>query len=172
MEVSEDVRTCRGRTSAGDGPVDRKLDILSNELRNFYFDVAGVQETCWFGNYVWPVSGGGVFLHTGRALPGEGEPRRRKGGEGLLLNAKATELWRLGGEQWKAISSRIVTARILLGAKGYKIRQDSNLKGRSDFFVTFVSAYAPTSKATPVVKDRVFSATRSVFQCMLGQHAT
>ena len=81
-----------------------------------------------FGNYVWPVSGGGVFLHSGRALPGEGEPRRRYEGMGILLNAKATELWRRSGEEWKVISLRIVTARILVGAKGYKIRQGSNLK--------------------------------------------
>ena len=44
MEDSEDVRTCRGHTSAGDGPADRKLYFLSNELRNFNFNVAGVQD--------------------------------------------------------------------------------------------------------------------------------
>ena len=32
VEDSEDVRACRGRTSVGNGSVDRKLDILSNEL--------------------------------------------------------------------------------------------------------------------------------------------
>ena len=121
--------------------------------------MAGVQEMrcAGFGNCVWPVSGGGVFLHSGCALPGEGEPRRRNEGMGILLNAKATELWRRSGEEWKAISSRIVAAQILVGATGYKIRQGSNLEGRSDFFEAVVIAYAPTSKSTPPVNDHFFS---------------
>ena len=58
-------------------------------------------------------------------------------------------MWKRGGEQWTPVSSRIVAARIQVGVAGEKLA-----RGRprhSDFYMTIISVYAPTSKASPSV---------------------
>ena len=65
-----------------------------------------------------------------------------------------TSAWRRGGEQWNAISLRIVTARFLDGMKGDKLQRGD--QRYSDQYRTIVYVYAPTSKATIAVKDKFF----------------
>ena len=60
--------------------------------------------------------------------------------------------WKRGGEKWSAVRSRIITARLLIGAAGSRL--SCGRRRRSDFYLFIVSVYAPTSKAPPAVKQR------------------
>ena len=57
VESSGDIRVCRAAAwfaaLNGGGGVDRKLDLLVDELGKYRVDVAGLQETKWFGSDVW-----------------------------------------------------------------------------------------------------------------------
>ena len=74
--------------------------------------MAGIQEAKWFGKDVWPTADDCMVLHLGRPLP-EGDAVAHRGeGVGILLNGLATEAWRQAGEVWKAVSSRIIMAKL------------------------------------------------------------
>ena len=115
--AGDDRRICRVRPNpktcppifAGPHCVDKKLDFLVKELKKFDVAVAGIQETKWFGQDVWNVDGC-TLLHSGRTLPGDGEPFIRNEGVGIVLDQHATAAWKNAGETWEAISSRLVTA--------------------------------------------------------------
>ena len=150
VESSGDVRICR----RGNYPrVDRGLDFLTSEFEQHRVAIAGAQETKWFGSDIWP-AGKGLFLHSGRPVPRDGETARRNEGVGIWLNADMADAWKRGGEQWVAVSSRIVSARLLLSAAGEKLARGG--KRRSDLFITVVNAYAPTNKAPVTVKENFF----------------
>ena len=82
-----------------------------------------------------------LILHSGRKVPGDGEQVRRGEGVGLVLSPEVTRAWRLGGEEWKPVSSRIVTAK--LRVKGV----------RSPQHLFLVSVYAPTFRASDEKED-------------------
>ena len=82
--------------------------------------VGAVQETKWFGSDIWQ-AGGYTHLHSGRPLAGDSEKAVRKEGVGILLDEKATNLWRAAGEAWEAVSSRIITARLKIIRIGQRI---------------------------------------------------
>ena len=71
---------------------------------------------------------------------------------GIFLNTHLTAAWKRGGQQWQAVSSHVVTARLLVGAAGERLPHGG--KRQSDFFLSVVSVYAPTSKATYTVKSQ------------------
>ena len=54
--------------SNGPHCVDRKLDLLVNELKKLNVAVAGIQETKWFGQDVWNADGY-TLLHSNQAAP-------------------------------------------------------------------------------------------------------
>ena len=83
------------------GMVDRKLDLLARELKRYGVSIAGIQETKWFGNDVWPADGY-TFLHSGRPLPSDQERAARNEGVGIALDKKATAAWKNAGEVWEA----------------------------------------------------------------------
>ena len=64
------------------GSVDRKLDLVVQELRRYGVSIAGIQESKWFGCDVWPATGY-TFLHSGRPLPSDGETVMRNEGVGI-----------------------------------------------------------------------------------------
>ena len=125
--TGDDQRICTVRSRPNpkvchlpsDGPhcVDRKLDLLVNELKKLNEAVAGIQETKWFGQDVWNADGY-TLLHSGRTLPGDGEPLLRNEGVGIMLDQYATVAWKKAGETWEAVSSRIVTARLQIAQHG------------------------------------------------------
>ena len=125
--AGEDRRICRVRPdpkachlpSTGPHYVDRKLDFLVKELRKLRVVVAGIQETKWFGQDVWNADGY-TLLHSGRTLPGDGEPLTRNEGVGIVLDESATAAWKNAGESWEAVSSRIVTVRLQFAQHGYR----------------------------------------------------
>ena len=98
--TGDDQRICRVRLNPRvcylpcNGPhcVDRKLDLLVNELKKLNVAVAGIQETKWFGQDVWNADGH-TLLHSGRTLPGDGEPLLRNKGLGIVLDRHATVAW-------------------------------------------------------------------------------
>ena len=161
VENSGDVRIRRKRQVAmgSEGSsvreVDRKLDLLVGEVKRYGILVAGIQETKWFGKDVWPAAEGFTFLHSGRPLPANGEDAARNEGVGIMLNPKATAAWRDAGELWKAVSSRIVTARLKWVGKGQ--RRCGGSRETSNMFLSIVCAYAPTARAPPGVKDQFSS---------------
>ena len=123
MECCGDLHVCRkrpiGERSEGS---DRKLNLLVQELQRYGVAVAGVQESKWFGVDVWTAGEGFTFLHSGRPLPGGSEVAVRNEGVGILLDARASEAWRQGGKTWKAVSSRVVMARLKWISKGQRRR--------------------------------------------------
>ena len=84
--------------------------------------MAGIQENKWFGSNVWS-SGGYTFLHFGQPLPSEEEKFMRNEGVGIALDETATAAWREAGEVWKAVSSRVIMARLKLTKAGQNIVQ-------------------------------------------------
>eukprot|EP00117_Sycon_ciliatum_P039014 scpid35652/ scgid3339/ Craniofacial development protein 2; p97 bucentaur protein len=154
VEDSGDERICRKRQN-NNLSIDRKLDFLVAELRRYGIAIAAIQETKWFESDVWRADGY-TFLHSGRRLPNGDGPARRNEGVGIMLNPGMTEAWRRAGEQWTAVSSRLVVARLKLAEAG-ELRVHGEWQRRNDLYVTVVSAYAPTSKATAPVKDHFFT---------------
>ena len=76
----------------------------------------------------------------------------RNEGVGILLDGKAAAAWRQGGEVWKAVSSRIVMARLKWIGKGQ--RRSGGCRENKSVFVTVICVYAPTARATPAVKAK------------------
>ena len=84
------------------------------------------QETKWFGEAKYRV-GENVVLTAGRPVPAPGEPVQRGEGVAIVLSGPATKAWRLGGKQWKAWSSRLVTACVHMGKKTLTIYMSSRV---------------------------------------------
>ena len=82
--------------------------------------MAGIQETRWYGKDVWPATASCTFLHSGRPLPEEDAVAYRGEGVGILLDNVAPKAWKQGGEVWKAVSSRIVMAKLHWAGHGSK----------------------------------------------------
>ena len=66
VEDTGDARVCRAAPGRIGTEVDKKFDFLVEELKKYRIDIAGIQETKWFGSDVWQ-SGGSTLLHSGRA---------------------------------------------------------------------------------------------------------
>ena len=122
-----DRRICRSRprlraqsqTPPNYHEVDRKLDFVVKELRRLRVSIAGIQETKWFGKNIWNADGY-TLIHSGRPLPNEDEPQRRNEGVGILLDERTTQAWKDAGENWKAVSSRVVMARLKVVHRGQR----------------------------------------------------
>ena len=44
--------------------VERKVDLLIAEIKNYNISIAGIQETKWFGSDIWSIREW-AFLHSG-----------------------------------------------------------------------------------------------------------
>lgn len=155
-----DRRICRSRPQSstpttGDSTdpflVDRKLDLLVKELVRNGVSVAGIQETKWFGCDIWKTASH-TFLHSGRTVPSGDEPAIRREGVGIVLDKEATEAWRQAGETWEAVSPRLISARLKVTRAGQ--RRPGGSRETSNVYVSVVSAYAPTARAPPGVKEK------------------
>ena len=117
VENLGDIRICQ-RQCLDNGllcnSVDRNLDLLVGELQHYNLSVAGIQETKWFGADVWPATDGYTMLHSGRPVPCTGAVVARREGVGLVLDTRATAVWRAAGEVWKIVtcSSRVIISRL------------------------------------------------------------
>ena len=141
LDVEGSIETARG---FGDVSVvdERKVDQVLSELDRYGVVVAGLQETKWFGSKIYKV-GKSVILSSGRDVPKEGGSRQRGEGVAIVMSGPAVSAWKAGGSQWKAWSSRLVTATLETG------------KGKSGR-LHVLSCYAPTFAASREEKDKFF----------------
>ena len=58
---------------------------------------------------------------------------------GILLDSRATAAWRAAGEVWRAVSPRIVLARLKLASAGQRLA--GGLRRSQDVFVSVVCVY-------------------------------
>ena len=72
-----------------------------------------------------------------------------------MLDREMTAAWREAGEVWEAVSSRIVCARLKLAGQGAGRYLDR--RRNIPVYVTVVSAYAPTFRASVEQKEQFFS---------------
>ena len=63
--------------------VDRKVNLLVDELRRFEISIAGISETKWFGQDIYEVDGF-VLVHSGWPIPADGETVQRNAGVCVL----------------------------------------------------------------------------------------
>ena len=118
------------------------------ELERFTMKVTGISETKWFGQEIYRVQGF-MILHCGRPTPRDGELIERRAGVGIVLDPVMTQAWRDAGEVWKAVSSRVVTARLKLSSN----RPSRAHLHQTEVYATVISVYTPTHRATPDEKS-------------------
>ena len=93
--------------------MDRKATLMVQELRKYRMSITGINETKWFGQAMYNVEGY-IILHSGCPVPGDAQRVERNAGVGIVLHPQMTAAWRSEGEEWRAVSSRIITARAKL----------------------------------------------------------
>ena len=122
--------------------VDRKVDLMVDELRKYSISVTGISETKCFGQEVYSVSNF-TILHSGRPRPEQSERVECNEGVAIVLDPQMTDAWRAAGEEWKAMSSRIVVARL----------KAESAYSKHPVFITIVNVYAPTHRSPQEKKD-------------------
>ena len=158
VEAEGNIETSVVRPSARGVAVDRKATLMVQELKKYRMNITGISETKWFGQAMYNVEGY-TILHSGRPVPGDAQRVERNEGVGIVLDPQMTAAWRSAGEEWKAVSSRIVTARVKLEEQRVnKTRQANN---NSAVFVTVVSVYAPTHGAPLERKEDFYADLQS-----------
>ncbi len=80
----------------------------------------------------------------------------RNEGVGIVLDPGMVSLWKKGGQVWNPVSSRVVSARLKLSD------QVASASARRPFYVSVVSVYAPTHRASQEGKDKFFDDMQSV----------
>ena len=106
LNVNGPIETAR-QNKEMDVVDERKIDQVVAELARYRVNVAGLQETKWFGN--------GVVIAAGRPALGGGVVNQRGEGVAVVLSVDA---WRSGGGRWKAWSSRLVSVALKVGSAG------------------------------------------------------
>ena len=136
------IETAR-QGSERDGNEDHRIDLVLRELSRHGIKVAALQETKWFGNAEYHV-GRSVVLSASRPTPGTGQPTQRGESVAIVLTEEAVTAWKAGGEQWKARSSRLITAKLKHG-------------DRQKHILHVISCYAPTFAANRTEEDKFFN---------------
>ena len=109
--------------------------------------MTALQETKWFGSEVYRVEGS-VVLTSGRKKPAQGDTVKKGEGVAIVLTDWAIDAWKAAGRQWKALSSRAVSACL-------------QFSGRSRDTLHIMSCYAPTRAASRQEKD-IFDELNSI----------
>ena len=116
------------------------MDWIVREIKRYSVKVVGLQETKWFGNEVYDVSGAAV-LTSGRKTPSVDENSQRGEGVAIVLMCWAVEAWKACGSKWRAWSPRLVSACLQVGKKKLHV----------------ASCYAQTRAASREEKDNFFN---------------
>ena len=148
MEAEGPIETSVTRPSGRGVTVDRKASLMVQELKKYGVNVTGISETKWFGQAVYQVEGY-TIIHSGRPVPDE-SPFRRNEGVAIVLDPALAAAWREAGEEWKAVSPRVVRARFKMGTE----QSDGT---RIPTYVTVISVYAPTFGAPVEEKETFYS---------------
>ena len=157
VESEGSIATSLARPGSRSVSVDRKAMFMVQELRKYGMNLTGISETKWFGHEVYNIDGF-TLLHSGRPVPdrANGEAVVRNEGVGIVLDPQMSEAWKNAGGVWKAISSRLVLARLKLRG-----RPESCGRTGTPLLATIVSAYAPTHRSTQEKKDEFFADLQS-----------
>ena len=91
--------------SAREPKEDKKIYLVVRELRRLGIEVAGLQESRWFGSDFYNVDDA-LVLSSGRPVPSENFQRRE--GVCLLVRGRGKLAFEAGGSQWTAVSSRLL----------------------------------------------------------------
>jgi len=143
VEAEGSVATASVR---GGVQVDHKINsVLVDELHCFDMSIS---ESKWFGQGVYDIDGF-VMVHSGRPLPTEDDPVLRNEGVGIVMNPVVAAAWRSSGECWKAISSRIMYARVKLQCN----RSSRSRRGKQD---VYLSMYVPNYHSPQDQKDMFY----------------
>ena len=134
--------------------VDRKAALMVHELKKYSVSIAGIRETKWFGKDLYDVEGY-IILHSGCPFPGDDSPMVRNEGVGIMLDHEMTTAWREAWEVWEAVSLRIVCVRLERAGQG--IGRSLDRRRNRSVYVTVVSVYAPTFRASVEQKEQFFS---------------
>ncbi len=110
MEAEGPIATAVTRNSGRGVTVDTKSAIMVQVFKEYGMNIVGISETKWFGLRKYKVNDH-LILHSGHPVPAEDEAVERNEGAGIVLDPDMARLWKEGGEVWKPISSRIVSAR-------------------------------------------------------------
>ena len=78
-----------------------------------------------------------------------------------------TQAWREAGEAWKAVSSRVVTARLKLSSN----RPSRAHLHQTEVYPTVISVYAPTHRATPDEKGKFFDTLQDTIDSVSDEEA-
>lgn len=160
VETSSVRSFSRGVSELATVQDDRKIDIVVGEFRRLGIEVAGLQESYWFGQEAYVVEDA-IVLSSGRPVPPKEGPFRRGEGVAIVLRGRARRAWEFGGSQWKAVSSRIVMAKFPLSCSN-----SSSLTNKS---IVVVSCYAPTFRSSRTEKDKFFNELQNVLDGV-GRH--
>ena len=87
--------------------------------------------------------GESLVLTSGRETPGLNEKKTRGESVPIVLSGPAKRAWRGGGNQWKAWSSRLITATLSVGSNSC-----------DHLYILF--CYAPTFRASREEKDKFY----------------
>ena len=149
VDIEGSSKTARQRCN--ESIVDeRKIDQVISELDRYQVSVAALKETKWFGSKIYSI-GSSVVSTAGRDVPEVGRVRQRSEGVAIVLSGKVVNAWKAGGSQWKAWSSRLITATLEVGS------------GR----MHTLSCYAPTFAATRE-KDQFFDNLQAALSSILS----
>ena len=94
-------------------------------------------------------------MDSGCSFPSDQERGTRKEGIGIALDKKAMTAWKNAVEVWKAVSSRVVMARLMWTGLGKK--KHGKPRRSTDTHVSVICVYAPTVKAPPGDKQKLFA---------------
>ena len=155
VEAEGSIATSVVRPGSRGVAVDRKATLMVQELKRFRMNITGISETKWFGQAVYNVEGY-TILHSGRPIPTETQAAERGEGVGIVLDPHMTMAWRDAGETWRAVSSRVLTARLKIAGQDVS-RSDRQSSRSSPFFMTIISVYAPTHRSAQEKKDEFYA---------------
>ena len=155
METKGSIATSVVRPGSRGVVVDRKAILMVQDLKRFMMNITGISETKWFGQAVYNVEGY-TILHSGRPIPTETLEVKRGEGVGIVLDTHMTMAWRDAGETWRAVSSRVLTARLKIAGQDVS-RSDRPSSRSRPFFMSIISVFAPTHRSAQEKKDEFYA---------------
>ena len=140
VEAEGPIETSVLRPSGREVTIDWKASLMVHELKKYKVSAAGISEMKWFGEAIYQVEDYNI-LRSGCPVPNE-SPFLRNEGVGIVFDLALTTVWKEAGEEWKAVRSRIVRARLKTVSE--------ELNGRNTpIFLTMVSMHVCTKLLAP-----------------------
>ena len=94
-------------------------------------------------------------MHSGCSFLDNDSPMVQNEGVGIVIDHEMIAAYREAGKAWEAVSSKIVCTRLKLVGEG--VGRSLDRRRNIPVYVTVVSAYAPTFRASVEQKEQFFS---------------